>query len=101
MKGESFPFPANATKFNSSECEAALEGLDNLEDVICSRETLAATGGATFHIGKDTILSVQMFSFLSTVSKTYNNIMIIRKQRDQRMQMMGRANYRDEEDQQR
>lgn len=52
MQGESFAFPANATQFDSADCEAAFEELDNLEDVTCSRGGVNAEGGATFDIGE-------------------------------------------------
>lgn len=52
MQGESFAFPANATQFDSTDCEAAFEGLGNLEDVTCSRGDVDAEGGATFDIGE-------------------------------------------------
>ncbi|CAN0319929.1 unnamed protein product, partial [Scytosiphon promiscuus] len=48
--GEGFAFPANATQFDSIDCEGALEGLGNLEDVTCTRGVVDAQGGATFEI---------------------------------------------------
>lgn len=51
-QGERFAFPANAADFDSADCEAAFEGLDNLDDVTCSRGSVDAFGGATFDIGE-------------------------------------------------
>lgn len=51
-QGERFAFPANATQFDSADCEAAFEGLDNLEDVTCSRGDVDEEGGATFEVGE-------------------------------------------------
>lgn len=51
-QGESFEFPANADDFDDAACEAAFEGLNNLDDVSCSRGSVDAFGGATFDIGE-------------------------------------------------
>lgn len=51
-QGESFEFPANAADFGDADCEAAFEGLGNLEDVTCSRGSVDAFGGATYDIGE-------------------------------------------------
>ncbi|CAN0037197.1 unnamed protein product [Ectocarpus sp. 12 AP-2014] len=52
FQGESFAFPANTTQFDSTDCEAAFEGLGNLEDVTCSRGDVDADGGTTFDIAE-------------------------------------------------
>lgn len=51
-QGESFSWPANATQFDSIECELAFERLDNVEDAACSRSNVDAQGGATYHVGE-------------------------------------------------
>lgn len=51
-QGEGFEFPANATQFDSADCEAAFEGLGSLEDVTCTRGDVGALGEAVFEIGE-------------------------------------------------
>lgn len=51
IQGESLAFPANATQFESDDCQSALEGLDNIETVTCTRGDVDATGGAAYDIG--------------------------------------------------
>ena len=49
-QGESFTFPADADDFDDAACEAAFEGLPNIDDVACSRGLVGGFGGASFDI---------------------------------------------------
>mmetsp|Transcript_37116 Transcript_37116/g.100176 ORF Transcript_37116/g.100176 Transcript_37116/m.100176 type:complete len:264 (-) Transcript_37116:66-857(-) len=44
--GHSFEFPANASKWTASDCEASWESLDNVHDVRCTRTPLTNDWGA-------------------------------------------------------